>query len=98
MTNESGDPASRKLRFDGTVTAGNLLTAVAMGLALVGWGFRLEGRVDLAEQRQFQYETRLKETTDQTRIIEGEIKQALRDVSAKLDRMLERLAPIREQR
>lgn len=81
----------RRLRFDGTVTAGNLLTAIAMGLALIGWGFRLEGRVDLAEQRQFQYEARLKESNDQTRVIEGEIKQALRDLSVKLDRLIERV-------
>ena len=30
---------------DGTVTAGNILTAVAMLVALLAWGFRLEGQV-----------------------------------------------------
>jgi septal ring factor EnvC (AmiA/AmiB activator) len=41
----------RALRWDGTVTAGNLLTAVAMCAALLVWGIRLEGRVDSTERR-----------------------------------------------
>lgn len=98
MTTESEGQANRKLRFDGTVTAGNLLTAFAMTIALVGWGLRLEGRVDLAEQRQLQYEARLRDGDARSRVIEGEIKQALRDVVGKLDRMLERIAPVRDQR
>lgn len=74
----------RRIRFDGTITAGNILTAVGMLLALVVWGLRLEGRVDLQERAQTQLE-RVVERND------GEIKQALRDMSGKIDRMLERL-------
>lgn len=32
----------KAIRWDGTVTAGNLLTAIAMLVALLTWGFRLE--------------------------------------------------------
>jgi hypothetical protein len=41
----------RAIRWDGTITAGNLLTAVAMCAALVIWGVRLEGRVDGMDRR-----------------------------------------------
>lgn len=43
--------ARRVLKWDGTVTAGNLLTAFAMLLALTAWGFRLEGRVEDGKAR-----------------------------------------------
>lgn len=46
----------RALRWDGTITAGNVLTAGALVLGLVVWGLRLEGRVDRADDRQEAYE------------------------------------------
>ncbi len=42
-------PERSKLHWDGTITAGNLLTAVAMLVAMLVWGLRLEGRVDLQQ-------------------------------------------------
>lgn len=44
-------PERRALRWDGTVTAGNLLTAVAMLVALLVWGVRLEGQVERGSDR-----------------------------------------------
>lgn len=41
----------RTLRWDGTVTAGNVLTAAAMLIALLAWGFRLEAQADRAHER-----------------------------------------------
>lgn len=41
----------RVLRWDGTVTAGNILTASAMLMALLVWGLRLESRVEHGESR-----------------------------------------------
>jgi len=43
--------ARRVLRWDGTVTAGNVLTAAAMITALLAWGFRLEAANDRAHDR-----------------------------------------------
>lgn len=40
------ETTSRRVRFDGTVTLGNLLTAAAMAAGVMFWGLRLEGRVD----------------------------------------------------
>lgn len=87
----------RRIRFDGTITAGNILTAGGMILALVVWGVRLEGRVDQQDQARVALEQRVSESTAQTRSIEQEIKQALRDLSNKLDRLIERAPPQREQ-
>ena len=52
----SGAPDRRRIHWDGTVTAGNVLTAAAMVFALIVWGLRLEGRVDLQEERQARHE------------------------------------------
>lgn len=49
--------SKRRIHWDGTVTAGNLLTAITMVLALVVWGLRLEGRVDRTEERQHRFES-----------------------------------------
>lgn len=87
----------RRIRFDGTITAGNILTAGGMILALVVWGVRLEGRVDQQDQARVALEQRVSESTAQTRNIEHEIKQALRDLSNKLDRLIERAPLQREQ-
>ena len=46
----------RALHWDGTVTAGNVLTAASLLLPLLVWGLRLEGRVDLTEARQRTFE------------------------------------------
>ena len=47
---------TRMLRWDGTVTAGNVLTAVAMLVALLAWGFRLEAQADRAHERLMRLE------------------------------------------
>lgn len=89
MPDEAEIHPERRIRFDGTITAGNVLTSVGMLLALVVWGLRLESRVDMQEKAQNQLE-RVVERND------GEIKQALRDMAAKLDRLIERTTPGRE--
>lgn len=48
--------AAKRLRWDGTITAGNALTFASMVLMLVVWGVRLEGRVDRSDERQARYE------------------------------------------
>lgn len=50
---ETSDEAHdrRMLRWDGTVTAGNVLTAAAMLTALLAWGFRLEAQAERAHER-----------------------------------------------
>jgi uncharacterized small protein (DUF1192 family) len=41
----------RKLRFDGAISAGHILTAIAMAAGLLTWGFRLEHRVNAGDER-----------------------------------------------
>jgi hypothetical protein len=47
----------KMLRWDGTVTAGNVLTAAAMLTALLAWGFRLEAQADRAHERLLRLES-----------------------------------------
>ena len=51
------------MRFDGTVTAGNVLTAGAMLLALAVWGVRLESRVDHETDLRTRLESSVVQTT-----------------------------------
>jgi chromosome segregation ATPase len=49
MAEETG--TRRALHWDGTVTAGNVLTAATLLFGLVIWGLRLESSVEEAERR-----------------------------------------------
>lgn len=48
------------MKFDNTVTAGNLLTAGAMALTVLVWGVRLESRVDHEKELRQRLETDVK--------------------------------------
>ena len=56
MSEIADAPDRRTLRWDGTVTAGNLLTAVAMLVALLVWGVRLESQVQRSDDRLMRLE------------------------------------------
>lgn len=88
-------PAShpeRRLRFDGTITAGNLLTIGGLLATLLVWGLRLEGRVDQQDLMRVQLEKRIDSNEAGQAAAAGEIKAQIRDVSVKLDRLIERLS------
>ncbi len=44
-------------RWDGTVSAGNVLTTLSMAVALIVWGVRLEARVDAEAVLRQRFET-----------------------------------------
>lgn len=75
---------ARALRWDGAVTAGNVLTVIAMLAALIVWGVRLEGRVDRADQRQQIFETQAAALRQQDR---ADNLEQLREVKASLTRI-----------
>jgi hypothetical protein len=54
----------RALHWDGTVTAGNVLTCVAMALTLVTWGVRLEGKVDAERMERMRMEAEISRRMD----------------------------------
>jgi hypothetical protein len=95
--NQSAHP-ERRLRFDGTITAGNLLTVLGMVAALLVWGLRLESRVDQQELMRQQLEKRLDGNEAAQSMASSDIKAQIRDVAAKLDRLIERLSPPVNQR
>lgn len=93
----SSAPATR-LRWDPTVTAGNLLTAIAMGGALIIWGLRLEGTVSGHDRRIDTLEAeRRRDNAETTAIREGAagMRAQLEAQSAALLRIEQRLMQIR---
>lgn len=93
MTPAKPEHPERRLRFDGTITAGNLLTVAGMVAALLVWGLRLESRVDQQELMRQQLEKRLDGNEAGQAAASSDIKAQIRDVAAKLDRLIERLSP-----
>lgn len=79
-----GAEPRRTLTWDGTVTAGNVLTAATLLLGLLVWGLRLEGRVDRQEDRQLRFEVLTTQHRTEDRAAEmaalSELRQALRRI------------------
>lgn len=77
----------RLLRWDGTVTAGNLLTASAMLMALLAWGLRLESRVEHGDRRIL----RLEASRDRDDRETGTLREVLAELRANQSAQLEAL-------
>lgn len=77
----------RLLRWDGTVTAGNLLTASAMLMALLVWGLRLESRVEHGDRRII----RLEAARDRDDRETGTLREVLAELRANQGAQLEAL-------
>ena len=80
----------RALHWDGTITAGNVLTAGAMMLALLVWGMRLEGRVEQTEARTARLEVQ-RIADDQATLV---LREALSRMQADQTSMLRGLTRI----
>lgn len=90
MSAVAPEHTERRLRFDGTITAGNLLTLAGFIVAaFVAWA-NLDTRVALLERGDREMQAAFERETTYTRSTEGEIRLVLRDVAAKLDRLIER--------
>ena len=78
------DSSRRRLHFDGTVTAGNLLTAIGILATMLVWGLRLEGRVDteVVERRRMEAELDRRLIADAQRERDGfsELRAGLRRI------------------
>lgn len=77
-------PSRRSLTWDGTITAGNVLTAGTLLITLLIWGLRLEGRVDRQGDRQDRFEIVVAQHRQDDRQAElvalSELRQALRRI------------------
>lgn len=78
------------VRFDPTVNAGHLLTTVALLVSLVVWGVRLESRVDHEADLRARIERRMDEESSRDKDAQKEIKDSLRRMEDKIDRIQER--------
>ena len=83
-------PARKGVLFDPTITLGHVLTTVAMVVAGLTWGMRLESRVDRTEERALGIERRIDRDDAQQRETTSEIKAALRRIEDKIDQKADR--------
>ena len=82
---------ARRLHLDGTITAGNILTAAAMMVALLAMWFRLEGRVDAIGTLANMHGTRIDrlEQKDQADSRElGAVREGLAQMKAQTEAIL----------
>ncbi len=90
----------RRVYFDNTITTGNLLTAAAMVVTLLAWGFRLEGRVEAerVERVRMEAEITRRLETDAQRERDGfaELRMSLRRIEDILLRSVRADAPPRQ--
>jgi hypothetical protein len=97
MTETPEDAHQRRvLRWDGTVTAGNVLTAAAMVIALLAWGFRLEAANDRAHDRLVRLEA-ARERDDRETLGLRELAAGMRADLASIQRTLARLEAVIDQ-
>ena len=88
------DDGNRRLRFDGTITAGNLITTIVVVGGLLVWGLRLEGRVDTETQMRQEQHTDILYRLESGQVREqgnsDDIKRELSAISTKLDTKMDK--------
>ncbi|RXJ70646.1 hypothetical protein CS022_22530 [Veronia nyctiphanis] len=76
--------------LDKTISIGHILSTIIIGFSLLSWALAVDKRVEQnAQHIQFLYdnEKRIEERVEATR---DEIRQDLRNIGGKLDRLIER--------
>jgi hypothetical protein len=80
-----GDIENNKWHLDKRISVGHLITTVAMVAAASMWLLRLEGRIDLVDQRDAQLNTRIERIDNQRQVRDIEILRRLERIEDKLD-------------
>lgn len=95
MAGEQPPHGRINLRWDGTITAGNVLIALPMVAGLLIWGTRLESRVDHESQLRARLEQRVERdrTTDDRlfEVVRAEIRTQGEQTRAALDRLVDKI-------
>ena len=76
---------SKRLHWDGTVSAGNVLTLLGMLVVLLVWGVRQEARIDQNEYRIGQVEEQVERSLES-------FTEALNQVETRIGRHIDNLA------
>lgn len=82
---------ARRFRWDGTITAGNVLTAATVMFAVLVWGLRLEGQVERGAQRLNLLETQQRDTQVSREVMVqqvGQLREAMAEVRANVNAQL----------
>jgi hypothetical protein len=74
------------VRFDGTITLGNLLTALSMGVGLFVYAMTVETRLTTLKDKDIELEKRIERDTKLYMDSLGEIKTGLHRIEDKLDK------------
>lgn len=84
------DATAKKIRFDGTINLGHVLTAISfLGMGMVAWSQMDKRVVVLEEARLMQAQLDKRQDEDRNEI-KRSIREDIKDVNNKLDRLLDR--------
>jgi hypothetical protein len=90
------EPETRRLRFDGSISAGHILTAIAMFAGLLTWGVRLEGRANDNDTRIARLESARERDERESLVLRDVLARLSQSVSV-LTGEVERLRAARER-
>jgi hypothetical protein len=90
------DQERRRIRFDGSVSMGHILTAAAMAAGLLTWGVRLEGRANDHDTRIARIET-ARERDERDALVLRDVLSRLSASVTVLSGEVERLRAARER-
>jgi hypothetical protein len=90
------EPETRRLRFDGSISAGHILTALAMFAGLLTWGVRLEGRANDNDTRIARLESARERDERESLVLRDVLARLSQSVSV-LTGEVERLRAARER-
>lgn len=79
----------KTLRFDGTITAGNLITLIAFLISLTAGWMTIKSDIQLERQARIYLESRFAEAQTSTAQRATETREAVKELSSKIDRVLE---------
>jgi hypothetical protein len=80
----------RRIRFDGSISAGHILTAIAMFAGLLTWGVRLEGRANDNDTRIARLETARERDEREGLVLRqvlAELTTSVRTLSSEVERL-----------
>lgn len=80
--------APKRLRFDGTINAGHIMTTVGLIATVIVWGVRLEGRVDHESDIRGRIEKRIEEVEARSADGATKLEASLRRIEEKIDRVI----------
>jgi hypothetical protein len=74
------EPPNNRWHLDKRISVGHLITTIAMVAAVSMWLLRLEGRIDLIDERDTQISLRIERMDEERKIRDGDIVRRLENI------------------